>query len=428
MRMTIAFVLTAVALSACAPKPESVVEQLIEAVNSHDIDGALELFTETAIVNTGGPVPYAGTEEIRAWLEELAATNFEIKAEIMEVIGDTVIEKERLSMDPWTAIGLSSLEGVSEITVAGGLVESLNFTFTEAALNQLQTAMLKATEPSHSNVPYVDGGNADQVLDIYLPAEGSEPFPTIVMIHGDGDEKEDHNAMAGFFNQAGFAAVLIDYGEPPGMASDALCSVAWTNANAGEYGLDPDRITVFGFSVGGMVASTIGALDDRATELQGCGYQLPAEGGVLGIATYEGVLGTPEGCLSASWCLVGSSQATGVPLTELSLIFEVLRDVSPEMWKDVETVGPAAEAFARQFPLYWLDGTEPPYLVIHGSGDEGLPRIGSEAFASRLQEAGVEAELLLLPNASHQSVYASSASFPDIAGAIVEFASQLGND
>ena len=148
----------------------------------------------------------------------------------------------------------------------------------------------------------------------------------------------------------------------------------------------------------------------------------------MGIATYEGVLGTPEGCLSASWCLAGSSAATGIPVTELQPIFEALRNVSPEMWNDVETVGAEAQAFARQFPLYWLDGSEPPYLIVHGSGDDGLPRIGSEAFASRLQEAGVEVELVLLPNASHQSVYPSSASFPDIARAIVEFASRLGGD
>lgn len=426
-RLAITFALTALALSACAPKPESVAEQLIEAVNSQDIEGALELFAENAIVNTGGPVPYTGTVEIRGWLEELADTNFEIKAEVVEVNGNVVVEKEQLTMDPWTAIGLSSLEGVSEITVADGLVETLQFTFTEAALNELQTAMLRATEPSHSNVSYVDGGSAEQVLDIYLPVEGSAPYPTILMIHGSGDEKEHHNGMAGFFNQAGFAAVLIDYGNNPNMISDAICSLAWTHANAGDYGLDPDRITVFGFSVGGLLASTIGSLDDSSALLQDCGYEIPSAGAALGIAIYEGVLGTPEGCLSASWCLVGASADTGIPLLELQPIFETLRDTSPEMWSEADVVGSEAEVFARQFPLYWLDGSEPPYLLVHGSG-EMIPRIGSEAFAERLEGAGVNVELLLLPNAGHQSVYPTAASFPDIAGAIVEFASQLGSN
>jgi len=426
-RIIVWFALVAIALSGCTPKPEQVAQQLAEAVNSQDIEGALALFAEDAVVNTGGSAPSTGTAEIRSWLEELASANFRIEAEVVEVNGDSIVERERLSMDPWTAMGISSLEGVSEIKIQNGLIQSLEFTFDETSLDELRIATLKATQPAQANIPYVTDGSPDHVLDLYLPAEGQVPYPVILMIHGSGDEKEDHNGMAGFFTQAGFAAVLIDYrGEHSQIVPDALCSLAWTRANAGEYGLDPDRISVFGFSVGGLVASTIGTLDDRGAELQGCDYQLPSDGGVLGIAVYEGVLGTPEGCLSGSWCLAGASADTGIPLMELQPIFETLRQAPPKEWKDVATVGQEAETFARKFPLYWLDGSEPPFMIIHGSGEEGIPRIESEAFASQLQEAGVEVELLLLPDASHQSVYPSSPSFPEIAGAIVDFARKLG--
>ena len=153
-----------------------------------------------------------------------------------------------------------------------------------------------------------------------------------------------------------------------------------------------------------MVAATMGALDDPAAELQGCDYQLPAQGSLVGVAVYEGVLGTPEGCFSHSWCLAGAASGTGISLPKLQPIFETLRDTPAQDWKDVQVVGPEARAFASKFPLYWLDGSEPPYLVIHGAGDL-IPRTGSEAFARRLQEAGVSTQLVLLPNASHQSMY-----------------------
>lgn len=426
-RIGIVMALAVVALAGCAPKPEDVTQQLIEAVNAQDVDGALALFAEGAVVDTSGPAPFTGKAEIRGWLEELSSVNFEIEAEIVEVRGDTVVEKERMTMDPWNAIGLRSLEGVSEITVQEGLIQSLDFEFSEVSLQALQTATLKATQPTHSNLAYVEGGSPEQVLDIYLPAEGDGPFPTILMIHGGGDEKEDHNGMAGFFGQAGFATVLIDYGDTYRQTADGLCALAWTRANAGEYGLDPNRITVFGFSIGGLVASSMATTDDRAAELQGCGHPLPVTGGMLGVAIYEGVLVTPEGCLSASWCLSGASADTGIPLVELQPIFETLREVPPAQWRDVEAVGAEAEALARLWPLYWLDGSEPPFLVIHGSGDL-IPRIESEAFATHLQDSGIEVELLLLPNASHQSVYPASASFPEIAGAVVEFASELASD
>lgn len=419
--------LVAITLSACVPKPESVAERLVQTVNSQDIQGALALFEEDAVVDTGGPAPYHGTAEIQGWLEGLASDNFEIQAENIEVNGDTVVEQERLSMDSWKAMGLSTLEGVSEIKIKDGLIQSLEFNFSEASMSDLQPATLKATKPTHSNIPYIEDGDPKHMLDLYLPSEGQPSFPVILMIHGGDETKEDHSGMAGYFNQAGFATVLIEYSDDHyQMIPDALCSLAWTRTNADEYGLDANRIIVFGYSLGGEVASTIGTLDNPATELQNCDYQLPAHGVVLGVAIYEGLLGTPEGCFSASWCLAGAASGTGIPLMELQPIFETLRETPPEQWKDVGIVGPEAKAFARQFPLYWLDGSEPPFLIIHGAGDY-IPRNGSEAFVKRLQEAGVDVRLLLLPNAGHQSVYPSSPSFPDIAGAIVDFANELGN-
>jgi acetyl esterase/lipase len=420
-----AFFLAAIALSACAPKPETVAEKLVEALNMHDVEGALALFAEDAVVNTGDPTTYTGTAEIRGWLEELAAANFEIKAEILEVDGDTVVQQEKLSMDAWREMYLARLEGVRKIEIRGGLIQSIEFSFTEASRSELQTATLKASEPTHANIAYGEEGSPEQVLDLYLPQTGNPPFPVIFLIHGFGDEKEQHNSLAGFFNQAGFAAVLIDYrAEHSQMVADGLCALAWTKANAGQYGLDPDRITLFGYSVGGTIASTLGTLDDRATALQGCKYPLPDQGGILGVALYEGVLGTPEGCLSESWCGVVAPE---VPELELQPIFESLRSVEPAMWKETEAVDSQVGAFARQFPLYWLDGSEPPFLVIHGSGEEGLPQIESEAFAKRLQEAGVDVQLLLLPSGVHWSVFHTGLpSFNAMAGAVVEFAAKLG--
>lgn len=421
MKKRVLLVILAAALSGCAAAPETVAERLTEAVNARDVEGALALFAPDAVVSTGGPAPYAGAEQIRAWLEELAAGNFTIEAEIVEVRDTVVVEREKMSMDEWRAIGIRSLEGVSEITVEDGLIQSLEFAFTEASLAQLQQAILQATQPTHPNLRYLDGQVPEHVLDLYLPQQGGGPFPAVLMVHGDGDTKEQHNGMAGFLNQAGLAVALVDYREYPYQIEDVACSLAWLRANAGQFAIDPDRITLFGFSVGGIAAATVGALDDPAAAAQ-CGGPLPSEGAVAGVAIYEGVLGTPEGCFSASWCLAGASAGLGIPVSELLPIFEVLKETPPARWGEADLIGPDAQAFAAQFPLYWLDGSEPPYLVIHGAGDEGIPRTESEAFAAHLESAGVPVDLLLLPTASHQSVYPSSASFGAIAQAVADFA------
>jgi acetyl esterase/lipase len=417
--------LVTIALFACAPKPETVAQKLVEAVNAQDVERALSLFAEDAVVDPGDSTSYSGTAEIRGWLEEMADANFQIKAGKLEVDGDTVVQGEKLSMDPWKKLGIPSLEGVRKIKVRDGHIESLEFSFNEASLSKLQTATLNATQPTSANLAY-GKDSPEQVLDLYLPQTGNAPLPVILMIHGLGDEKESHRGLAGFFNQAGFAAVLIDYrGELAHTAPDALCALAWTRANAGKYGLDPDRITLFGYSVGGGIAATLGAMDDRSAALQGCEYTLTDHDGVLGVAVFEGILGTPEWCFSPSFCMDIVSEQTGMPLSELQPIFESLHTTEPARWKDAQAVGSQAETLARQFPLYWLDGSEPPFLVLHGASRGGIPHIESEAFVKWLQEAGVDAQLLIVPKADHFSIYVGTLSFPDLAGAVVEFAGKL---
>jgi acetyl esterase/lipase len=445
-RLIGALLLAAIALSACAPqpvlpptpqatpvptpKPEVLVQKLVEAVNAKNIEGALALFAEDAVVNNGDPAPYTGTAEIRGWLEKLAGANFQIQAETPQVDGDTVVEQEIVSMDPWNAIGITSLKGVRKIKTRDGRIQSLDFSFDEASLNELQIASLKATQPTYADLSYSQEGRPDQILDLYLPQTGSPPFPVILIIHGWGDKKETHNGLAGFFNRAGIAAVAIDYGETHSrLVPDALCALAWTRANAGKYGLDPDRITLFGYSVGGRLAATLGTLDDRSAVLQDCGNSLPDHGGILGVAAYEGVMGAPEQCFSTNLCLDIAASETGMSYSELLPIFKTLSTTDPAKWKDKSVVGPQAKAFASQYPLYWLDGSEPPFLVIQGSGSQGdnwsLPRIESEAFVKRLQEAGVNVQLLQLPNASHHSIFLDSPYFLDIAGAVLKFAKEL---
>jgi hypothetical protein len=120
-----------------APPPDSVAVKLAQAVNAQDLDAALALFAEDAIVNTGGLAPFTGKAEIQAWLEGMFADNFKLKIEILEVNGDKVVEKDTMTMNSMAVLGIPSLEGISEITVQGVEITALNFTFTEESLSKL---------------------------------------------------------------------------------------------------------------------------------------------------------------------------------------------------------------------------------------------------------------------------------------------------
>jgi acetyl esterase/lipase len=102
--------------------------------------------------------------------------------------------------------------------------------------------------------------------------------------------------------------------------------------------------------------------------------------------------------------------------------------VPPSDWQDSPDLSAATGDWAQQAPLYWVEGSEPPFLLIHGEADEVVPPRESEAFAAYLAEADVEAELLLLPGAGHLSIVPSSPSFPAIVEAVDAFASNLAGE
>ena len=117
--------------------------------------------------------------------------------------------------------------------------------------------------------------------------------------------------------------------------------------------------------------------------------------------------------------MFGASADNKIPLDEMTPIFEELNEIPPSTWRESSELGEAARNFARATPLYWLDGSEPPFLLIHGAADEMVPPGESEAYASRLQAAGVEAELMLLPGAGHNP------PFMEMCEAVGAFASDL---
>ena len=49
----------------------------------------------------------------------------------------------------------------------------------------------------------------------------------------------------------------------------------------------------------------------------------------------------------------------------------------------------------------WIDGSEPPILLIHGMADTLCDPVESQAFADLLTAAGVEVQVELIPGARH---------------------------
>jgi len=121
-----------------------VVQALLEAENAHDVEAAVALFAEDAVVNLAVEVR-RGKKQIREWQEELAAGHFRMVVPgAPEVSGERVRFANRLDLDMFHGMGLGTVDAVSEAVVREGRIVSYEFALSPASQARLQAAIGKA--------------------------------------------------------------------------------------------------------------------------------------------------------------------------------------------------------------------------------------------------------------------------------------------
>lgn len=172
-------------LTGCGAKPDDVALQLAEAVNTQDLEGALTLFADDAVVTSVSPEPFNGKAEIQGWLEGMFADNFHLEAEIAEVNENVVIERDTMTMDSMKFFGIETLTGTSEITIEDGKIKALSFSFSDETLADLQAAPFVAPEDlfgvwtvGTTSLQFNEGGTvraADKIADLEMPVSEEHP-------------------------------------------------------------------------------------------------------------------------------------------------------------------------------------------------------------------------------------------------------------
>ena len=204
-------------------------------------------------------------------------------------------------------------------------------------------------------------------LDIYRPtAPSTTAVPVVVFFHGGGwktGTRGQYRFVGQRLAQQGVLAIVADYrtwprSTFPGFVEDGARAVAWSRAHARTYGGDPQRLYVAGHSAGAQIAALIGT----------DGRYLAAEG--MKPRDLAGVIG-----LSGPYDFVieGGYEAVFGPRAQ---------------W-------PSAQA------VNFVDGDEPPFLLVHGTGDKVVEAKDSQELADKLRSNGVQAELVWLPEAGH---------------------------
>ena len=221
-------------------------------------------------------------------------------------------------------------------------------------------------------IAYSDAGGEDLLLNACLPAKTDEPTGAVVLIHGGGFERggRDSDSMMEPCRQlaaVGLAGFSIDYrlapaSTYPAQVDDVAAAVEWLRdpMQAGRFGVDPDRIALFGSSAGAIMAASVGTAGSGSL----------AEGSRVAAV----VALSPAADLTEVGLALGDPSRDEITLIQAYLGCNDLRDC------------PTAEDAS---PLYSVDPTDPPFFIAI-SDDEIVPVEQGRALRDALESEGVD--------------------------------------
>ncbi len=226
-------------------------------------------------------------------------------------------------------------------------------------------------------------------LDLYLPTSISKPVPVIVYIHG-GAWRAGSKATCPIVQLAGkgFAIVSIDYrltdtAAFPAQIHDCKGAIRWVRAHAKEYGLDSDRVGVWGNSAGGHLVALLGT-SGGIKELEGnVGGNLEYSSRVQAVADFCGPTSFRLEDLKG---LEGAGEGK-TPLAVVSLLGG--------------TVQEKAELARQASPTSFVSPDDPPFFIAHGERDPIVPVSQARILAAALKKTNVDVTLHIDPEADH---------------------------
>ena len=217
-------------------------------------------------------------------------------------------------------------------------------------------------------------------IGIYLPAKEKATGAAVIIYPGGGyaivaGGHEGYD-VARRFNEMGVAAFVVKYRIPDsatmihkeiGPLQDAQKAIQYVRENAAQWGVDPHRIGIAGFSAGGHLAATAGTHFKKAYISNPRNTSLRPDFMILG---YPVISFTDSiGHIGSRDNLIGKHPSAAM-----------IREYSNELQVTPET---------------------PPTFLVHAKDDDGVSVKNSLAFAKALSTNGVAHEVYLYEKGGH---------------------------
>jgi acetyl esterase/lipase len=182
----------------------------------------------------------------------------------------------------------------------------------------------------------------------------------------------------------------------PEIIQDINRAVRFIRHHAKNYGIDPDRIGIYGGSAGGHLAMMLGTAGDKgdpnakdpvdreSSRVQAVACFFPPTGfldfGKPGKEMIHPTDHQPPFRAAFDHRELDKQSNLWVPITDSRRLREIARQISP---------------------ITFVTADDPPTLIIHGDADTLVPLQQSELVAEKLKKAGVETTLVIKKGAGH---------------------------
>jgi alpha-L-fucosidase 2 len=237
-----------------------------------------------------------------------------------------------------------------------------------AALSAILLAATLGRAAIIPDIEYARASGESLKLDASIP-DGPGPFPAAILVHGGGWVAGDKQQYIIYIfeplSRAGFAWFSINYRlapkyKFPAAMEDTEAAIRFVKANAKKYRVDPARIALIGESAGGHIVSWVGV-------------QKQADIRVTAVVSFYGVH----------------------DVISRAVQMGKLEDVNPFFGVN-ELTADTAPLLVQGSPVTFVRSGLPPFLLIHGRKDDGVPFEQSVQMCAKLKAFGNTCDLIPL--------------------------------
>lgn len=262
-------------------------------------------------------------------------------------------------------------------------------------MDQAQENPIEVTK----NVEYGKVGEVPLLLDVYKNKLSASRRPGIVFIHGgawQSGSKDKPPQVVSDLAKAGFVSFSINYrlipqAAWPAQINDCKAAIRWIRLHASEFGVEENKIGVWGVSAGGHLAALLGT-SAGVWELEG----LPDSARAPSSAVQAVVDCFGPTDLVRLVTLRKERMQAGVRVDD-----PLRTGLHPEEKLLGGTILTKQDVAKQANPITYVSKEDPPFLIIHGEEDVTVFPEQSILLDDALRKAGVPSTLRIIPGMGH---------------------------